>query len=133
MFLIVVVSLALLVPACRQEAPPERPHAAAASLRGGVSDDLLELREEYDSRGQSQTGEFVPSNSALKLIGDRVVVDAVAADDGAALGRELETIGASDVSVVGRNVSAQLPIDSIGKLEGLPNLKYARASYAQAR
>ena len=59
-----------------------------------------------------------------------MTIDAVAAADAAPLKSELQALGMQDAVVFGRIVSGRLPISSIGALEALPSLKFARPAEA---
>src|SRR6185369_16301039 len=69
----------------------------------------------------------------VKLVEDRVVVDAVAADDPETLKAELEAMGMRNAVVAGRIVSGQLPVSALGDAADLRSLKFAREAAATTR
>ena len=76
---------------------------------------------------------FKSKNPLLRLVADRVIIDAVAAGNPNALRADLEALGMQDISQVGNVVSGLLPIASIDALEALGSLQFARPSYAMTR
>jgi hypothetical protein len=61
-------------------------------------------------------------------VGDRVVVDAVAADGVDHLKASLVALGMEQAVTAGRIVSGQLPIAKIPEMAALPELRFARAA-----
>ena len=109
--------------------------AQAATDKSGfmakATPDLAVLYDEYMSSPARQgTGTFQPSNPLLRLIDDRVVIDAVASGDVKALQADLVALGMHGSVAVGRIVSGQLPISAIAALPALTSLKFARPAYA---
>ena len=96
-----------------------------------VDPDLVVLAKEFRQEGGSSA--FTPSNPLLRLVEDRVLIDAVAVDDADVLMTDLEGIGLQDGAVFGRIVSGQLPIDAIDNLDSLESLHSVRPSYAATR
>ncbi len=129
--LLVVFGLSLLIPT----------GVGLAQARGGkggpmgkVSNDLTILYDEYVSyleQGSDET--FKPSNPLLRVIEDRVVIDAVASGDAGTLQSDLEALGMPKVAAFGRMVSGQIPIRAIKGMAGLESLKFARPVYAATR
>jgi hypothetical protein len=66
----------------------------------------------------------------VRLVGDRVAIDATAADDVDDLTVELIGLGMVDAVAFGRIVSGHLPISSISKLATLKSLRFARPAAA---
>jgi hypothetical protein len=101
----------------------QRPVSPAAEGKPGVSakvsEDLLALYEAHRA-GRQRTGEL----SLMRVVGDRVLIDAVAAGETAALQAELAALGAMNIAAAGRMVSAELPIAAIPRLESLESLKF---------
>lgn len=96
-----------------------------------VSHDLLTLHQEYRAYLiQGSGGPLKPSNSMLPVIGNRVIVDAVASGDTGALLADLEALGLQKAAAYGRMVSGQLPIDAIDDLDALDSLNFVRPAYA---
>jgi hypothetical protein len=69
----------------------------------------------------------------VRVIDDRVLVDAVASDDVNALKADLVSLGMQQAVAFGRIVSGQLPISAIPAMAALPSLNFARASAAMQR
>ena len=64
----------------------------------------------------------------VRVVDDRVVIDAVADGDVGALQAALAALGMRDMAVFGRVVSGQLPISAIPALRGVADLRFARPS-----
>ncbi len=62
--------------------------------------------------------------------GNFVVVNAIAEDSPEVLARELQRLGAQQVSIAGRVVSAQLPLAAIPQLPAVSALRFARPAVA---
>lgn len=69
----------------------------------------------------------------VQLRDGRVLVDCAAAGDAEVLAAALRELGMTDVAVFKRMVSGWLPIESIGELETLESLRFARAAAAHTR
>ena len=96
-----------------------------------VSQELTALYDEYSSSLASrQAAGFKSSNSLVQVIEDRVLIDAVASGDAAALKSDLTALGMQQAVAFGRIVSGQLPISAIPSMAALPSLKSARAAAA---
>ncbi len=99
-----------------------------------VSRDLAVLYDEYVSYVERGSGEtFQPSNPLLRVIDERVVIDAVASGDTGALQSDLEDLGMKKAAAFGRMVSGQLPVLAIDDIAALDTLKFARPAYASTR
>ena len=112
--------------------------AQADSGKGGslakVSRDLAVLYDEYVSYVERGSGEtFKPKNSLLRVIDERVVIDAVASGDAGALQSDLEALGMKKAAAFGRMVSGQLPVLAIDDMAALDSLKFAQPAYASTR
>jgi hypothetical protein len=108
------------------------PGASSSKARHKGGKALAALQAEHaalKARGRS-TRTFTSRNPLLGLVGDWVVVDAVASGSPYALRDTLEALGMQDISQVGNVVSGRLPIESIDALEGVDALQFARPSYA---
>ena len=68
--------------------------------------------------------------SMMQIVGDKVVIDAVAAGDTDALLRELEALGLENGSSFGHVVSGLLPISALEAAAGLDTLQFARPAMA---
>ena len=104
--------------------------SSKARHKGGKA--LSALQSEHaaqKARGRS-TRTFKSRNPLLGLVGDWVVIDAVASGSPFALRDTLEALGMQDISQAGNVVSGRLPIESIDALEGVDALQFARPSYA---
>ncbi|MEE8587703.1 MAG: S8 family serine peptidase [Acidobacteriota bacterium] len=86
-------------------------------------------------RLRSSTGSqtWSPDNPLVRMVGDSVVIDAVASGDPQALLADLQEMGLQKGAVFGRMVSGLLPMDSIDELAACPTLKYASPSGATTR
>lgn len=95
---------------------------------------LSALYDEYQAhRRRSGDTEFSTSNSGVRLVEDRVVVDAVASGDTAVLRADLETLGLVKAASFGRTVSGQLPIAALADADALESLQFARSAAAATR
>jgi hypothetical protein len=95
-----------------------------------VAHDLAILQEEYKTHRQLQSpGIFQPSNPNLRVIENRVVIDAVASGDAKVLLADLKALGLKRGAAFGRMVSGELPIDAIDDLNALDSLKFVRPVY----
>jgi hypothetical protein len=96
-----------------------------------VGPELISLYEQYSSYVASHNvGAFQPTDRLVRVIDDRVVVDAVASDDVNALKADLVSLGIQQAVAFGRIVSGQLPISAIPAMAALPSLNFARAASA---
>ena len=100
-----------------------------------VDSDLFSLLADYRAfqRDNSSQKPFKSKVPGMPIFGDDVIIDAVAAHDGASLKKRLRELGATNLSVFGRNVSCHFPIGQIDKLARLSDLKFARPSIATTR
>jgi hypothetical protein len=97
-----------------------------------ISPDLLELYEVY--RAAPARGEGVsPERGQLRIVGDRVLIEAVAAGDVSALETDLIALGLRHAAAFGRVVSGELPIAAIPSLQSLASLALARSSTPSRR
>jgi hypothetical protein len=85
------------------------------------------------AQGKAKRAAFATNQTVARVIDDRVVVDAVAADDPETLKADLEALGAAVTGVAGRMVSALIPLDKLPALEALDVLKFARPALATTR
>ena len=96
-----------------------------------VSPELISVYKQYSSYLKSHNaGVFQPTDRLVRVVDDRVVVDAVASDDVNALKADLESLGMQQAVAFGRIVSGQLPISAIPTVAALPSLNFARAAAA---
>ena len=111
------------------------PDAQKVGLMTRVGFDLASLYEEYQAYvDEKSTDEgFAPSNQFLRVSSNRVLIEAVALEDGERLESDLKELGMEGTAHYGRMVSGQLPVGAIEKVGGLANLKSARPLYAMAR
>src|SRR5262245_34911515 len=92
-----------------------------------VGPELLALSESY--RDAQRTGSpFRPSDPMLRVVDDRVLVDATAVTDSEALKADLVQLGMRHAVAFGRIVSGELPIAAIPSLATLDSLAFVRAS-----
>jgi hypothetical protein len=97
-----------------------------------VAPELLALHESYREAQQRGAG-LRSDNSGLRVIDDRVVIDATATGDALVLQADLVDLGMRNAAVFGRMVSGELPIAAIPTLTTLASLAFARAAAAQGR
>lgn len=93
-----------------------------------ASTDLALLYQEFEACQVQACAQFKPSNSSLKLLGNRVLVDCVASDNPETLEKSLTGLGMQHVSRYGLFVSGFFPIEALPELDELPGLQYARPS-----
>jgi hypothetical protein len=99
--------------------------------RAKLSRDLAVLSDEYfSSLAQGGGAVFTPSNTLVRVIDGRVVIDAVASGDVHALQADLEALGMQGAVAFGRIVSGQLPIAAIQDMAALASLQFTRPAYA---
>jgi hypothetical protein len=96
-----------------------------------VTEELSALYEEYSAYlASGRGGVFKPKNPLVRVIDDRVVIDAVASSDANVLKYDLMSLGMQEAVAFDRIVSGQLPISAIPALARLPSLNFARAASA---
>ena len=96
-----------------------------------VAPELAALYNEYSSYLAShKAGVFRSNDPLVRVIDDRVLVDAVASGDVNALKSDLVSLGMQQAVAFGRIVSGQLPISAIPAMAALPSLNFARAASA---
>ena len=87
---------------------------------------LSVLHEEYTSHQRLGDGtDFESENPLIRIVEDRVVIDAVASGDTAALRADLEALGMQHAASFGRMVSGQLPVRAIADADALDSLQFA--------
>ena len=84
------------------------------------------------AKGTAAPGTFRSQQTAATLVDDRVVIDAIATENGT-LKAALESMGAAVTAVAGRIVSARVPLGQLPTLEGLGSLQFARPALATTR
>jgi hypothetical protein len=104
--------------------------AAAPASDGALAKVGPELRALYEAyRAAQQSGRpLVLPDHTIPIVGDRVIVDAVASDSVAELKLSLVALGMQEAVTAGRIVSGQLPIAQIPAMAALPSLTFARAA-----
>jgi hypothetical protein len=109
---------------------PETPSGSDHSgAMGKVGPELIGLYEEYSSYiASGKYGVFKPKNALIRIIDDRVIVDAVASGDANVLKADLEALGMKQAVVSGRVVSGQLPMLAIQSMAKLSSLNSARGA-----
>jgi hypothetical protein len=126
---VVFVALLSAIFGCTSAGPHTVVSVSESSPR--ISPELIALYYEYSSQLAAQRKEpFRASNVLVRIIDDRVLVDAVASGDVNALKADLVALGLRDGVSFGRVVSGQLPISSIPSLSDLASLRFARAAAA---
>ncbi len=109
--------------------------ASAQSGKDGpmakLTQSLVALHEQHMTRrAQKSTAPLQSADPLVKLIEDRVVIDAVAEDDAETLKADLEALGMQNAVAFGHVVSGQLPVSSIAAAAELPSLNFARSAMA---
>ena len=126
--------LAVALSACAAENPGENEVPATGKVPG-VAGALLALHEEYREHirvaGNDKQFESIQPN--LRVIENRVLIDATAVDDAEQLKKDLEELGCIGAVAASRIVSCQLPIAAIPQLSSIESLAFARPSRAITR
>jgi len=97
---------------------------------------LMTLHRDHVAGGVQATGasaQLAPVISRMRIVDDRVFVDAVADGDASVLEADLVALGMRSVAVHGRVVSGQLPIAAIPALERIGSLRSVRPSITRRR
>ena len=90
---------------------------------------LAALYNEYSAvLASDKAGDFRSADPFVRVIEDRVLIDAVASDDVNVLKADLVSLGMQEAIAFGRIVSGQLPILAIPAMAALPSLNFARAA-----
>lgn len=93
--------------------------------------ELIALYDKYSSYlASGKRGVFKSSSPSVRLVDDRVIIDAVASGDANVLKSDLEGLGMQQAVAFGRVVSGQLPILAIPSMEKLSSLNSVRAATA---
>jgi hypothetical protein len=117
----------------RDDAPTAPPAAVSAGKPSAkIGAELLALYASY-REAQQRGVDFRSSNPLLRVVEDRVVIDATAASDVRALEADLVALGLRNAAAFGRIVSGQLPIAAIPTLDTLASLAFARPAASQGR
>jgi hypothetical protein len=108
--------------------------AKDGGYHGKVSAALMALHAEFLAHRVEQGGARSAHHvGPMRVIGERVVVNAVARGDAGALRAQLVALGLQRPVVHGRVVSGQLPITAIPALAGLSELRFVRPSLTAHR
>lgn len=108
--------------------------AAAGPATSKVDPALMDLYGAHaDHAFQKSAEPFVPRDSSIRVIDDRVVVDVVADGDVATLEAELVALGMRNVAVFGRMISGELPVSAIPALDAIATLRSARPARARRK
>jgi PKD repeat protein len=113
---------------------------AAPAPAADISSDLLQLAQQFQAYQKSATvhsaavgpagaskavAKFTPKNVDVRLLGQTVLVDAVASGTTAQLSADLVRLGAKITGTAGRMVSAYVPLTAINSLKSLASLREA--------
>lgn len=136
-----VLFSALVLSACAApvyKAPvPQSDPSSEASPRtrdsSPVAPDLLALYERRDQPAADDPDSPSMSGSPMVVRDGLVLVECAAHGEPGALAAALGELGMTDTAVVQRMISGWLPIDAIGDLEELENLRFARPAVARTR
>ena len=123
--------LALFVVLSTSCTPPSAQTGAKTGRMSKVAPELAALYDEYSSYAAShKAGVFRSANPLVRVIDDRVVIDAVASGDVNLLKTDLVSLGMQKAVAFGRIVSGEIPISAIPAMAALPSLNFARAASA---
>jgi hypothetical protein len=92
-----------------------------------ISPELLALYDAYVA-AQRRGVPFLPADPLVRIVDDRVIVDATASGNVGALETDLKALGMRGTVSAGRIVSGQLPIVAIRALANLQTLRFVRAA-----
>jgi len=108
------------------------PSSAAPSTNDTLAKVGPELQALYEAfrTARAQGRPLSLPDPSLRVVGDRVIVDAVASGDVEELKSKLIALGMRGAVSAGRIVSGQLPIGQIAAMAALPELRFARAAMA---
>jgi hypothetical protein len=123
-FVVVIALCTLITSRAWAATGKEGPLAKVDHALAAVYDE----QEAYLAQGGGAA--FTLSNSLLRVIAGRVVIDAVASGDVHALQADLEALGMQGAVAFGRIVSGQLPISAIEGMAALASLQSVRPAYA---
>jgi Subtilase family len=92
---------------------------------------LLALHAQHAAHVARRTvAPFSSGDPLVRLVDDRVIIDAIASGDVDTLKADLESLGMQNAVVFGRSVSGQLPISSIAAAATLATLRFAQPAVA---
>ena len=127
-YLILIISL--IAPAGCASTSAQTNEANTRTL-SKVGPELVALYDEYSAAlASGKAAGFRSANPLVRVIEDRVVIDAVASDDVNVLKADLSALGMQQAVAFGRIVSGQLPISAIPAMAALSSLNSARAASA---
>jgi hypothetical protein len=94
-----------------------------------------ELRALYEAyrMAQEQGRPLQVTDPTIRVVEDRVIVDAVASGDVGMLRNTLLALGMRNAATTGHIVSGEVPISQIAAMAALPELRFARAAMAATR
>jgi len=120
--------LTVLLVACLVLATGTRPMALDKDgAMQKISPELLALYDAYLA-AQRRGIPFTVNDPLVRVVDDRVMVDAVASSSVAALETDLSSLGMRETVSAGRILSGQLPIASIAAVASLQSLRFVRAA-----
>ena len=96
-------------------------------LTAKLTHSLVGLHQQFTTQmAQSGASPFSSNDPLVRMVEDRVVVDAVASGDVNVLKSELESLGMQHGVAFGRIISGQLPISALLAAAGLASLRFAQ-------
>src|SRR5690348_9552163 len=96
-----------------------------------LAQSLVQLHEQYTTYlAQRSAVPFSSGDPLVRLVDNRVVVDAVASGNPNVLKADLESLGMEHAIAFGRIVSGQLPVSAIPAAARLTSLRFARSAVA---
>jgi hypothetical protein len=125
----IILSISFLVTAIGCTPTPAQTPPETSDKMTKVGQELLALYDEYSAHLASRKGEkFQSANPLVRLVEDRVVIDATASGEATVLKADLLALGMQRAVAFGRIVSGELPIRSIPAMGRLESLNFARAA-----
>jgi hypothetical protein len=107
------------------KADPDRGKKAHRALR--------ELHREHAAFKKAGGNAFKPSNKHLRVVNEKVLIEAIVVSDRGKAQRALENLGGMQMDSVNYLVSGYLPIQAIPALEAIPHISMVRPSYMETQ
>jgi len=133
---LLLVSALMLSPACLGivTATPAGPHPGGVGLHKAgvmskVGSRLARAFSEHQLHAATRAGTpFKPRDSFLQFTAGRVVIDAIATDDGKTLLADLKSLGLQNGARYNKAVTGQLPVAAINRAASLKTLRSIHAT-----
>ena len=121
------LSVFLFVACFALAAGPGRADVDKDGQMAKISPELLALYDRYLTAQRTGTP-FSGSDPLIRIVEDRVIIDAVASGNVVSLESDLKALGMRGAASAGRIVSGELPILAIPVLANLQTLRFVRAA-----